>query len=121
MQLDLTTQQNNDTIYPFTLTNLMVNSSPDSYNSSAPDDYSAFNLTGYTAEAYLKASQDTPDASAVTFSVSVVSALLGEISWTIPRADVSVAGEFWYRIDLTNTSSGLITTAVFGNFTVLAA
>jgi hypothetical protein len=121
MQMDLTTQQNNDTTFTFSLTNLMVNSSPDSYNSNAPDDYSAFNLTGYTAEAFLKASQTTPDIDGVSFTVTIVTPLLGAISWAVPRADVSVAGAFWYRIDLTNTGTGLIETAVFGNFTVLAA
>lgn len=80
---------------------------------------SALSLAGLTLAVYLKASAGTPDALATVFTTGsglVVTSLTGgQFTWTVPRADGSIAapGSLWYRVDLTDTS-GHVETAMYG-------
>lgn len=75
------------------------------------------NLTGYTPTGYLKASDTTPDSSAEVFTIGSGLAWTnqagGELTWTIPRADVNPPPSLWYRLDITDPT-GAIATAVKG-------
>jgi hypothetical protein len=76
-----------------------------------------FNLTGSTLAFYLKASDTATDESGYTNTPSVVSDYLGEISVTIPDAQLATSETLFYHIDATD--SGLVTTLVFGYVTIL--
>jgi hypothetical protein len=79
----------------------------------------AFNLTGMTLTAYLKASRTATDESGTEFTPTIATGTQGDFTWVVPHADNDTAGSFWYRIDLNN--SGDIATIFFGTFTVNAA
>lgn len=104
---DLAVEQNNDVTFTLDLT----------YN-GAP-----FNPTGYTLTLYLKASETTPDGSAVTFTVgsglTIVSAPLGHIQWALPHSNTGTAGNQWWRIDAVDGSTHR-TTLMMGNLNVQA-
>ena len=108
VQIDQTAVVNNDSVYAVQVT----------YNGSP------LNLTGYTLKAYLKASRLTPDSEAVLFQsgsgITITSAALGELNLDIPHADLPSPTFQWYRIDVID-SSGNITTAIYGNLSVLPA
>jgi hypothetical protein len=78
------------------------------------------NLTGYTITVYMKASQTTPDSDATTYSPSPTNAAAGQFTWTLPHADNTTVGMFWYRVDVTN-GSGDVATCIYGPLTIQAA
>jgi hypothetical protein len=84
------------------------------------------NLSGYTLTAYLKASATAPDALASVFTsgsgLTVTSAPDGQFTWAIPRADAAIAapGALWYRVDVTDSSSDVVT-AMYGALNLTAA
>jgi hypothetical protein len=104
MQLDIAFVANNDVTCNFAVT---LNNDP-------------FNITGYTSHFYLKASRTASDGSGITITPTVTNAIEGKLSVFIPRTDVATAGAMWYRLDLVD-GSGDISTAFFGNITVLSA
>lgn len=105
---DLTVVENNDVVFTLNLT----------YN-SAP-----FNLTGYTVDLVLKASETATDGSGITFTtgsgLTVTSTQFGQVQWTFPHADDATPGTQWWRIDAID-GSGDRTTFIMGNFTIQAA
>jgi hypothetical protein len=95
------------------------------WNFGVTIDGAALDLTPYTVKTLIKASATTDDSKALhTYSspssgVMVTNAPQGLVSWTVPNADVPVAGIFWYRLDIV---AGLLKYDVFyGPLTVQAA
>jgi hypothetical protein len=105
---NLAVEQNNDVLFTLNLTG--ANGAP-------------FDLTGYTPTLYLKATETTADASAITFTTStgltVVSTKLGKVTWALPHADTATPSTQWWRIDVVDGSSNRSTLMV-GNFTIQA-
>jgi hypothetical protein len=104
---DLAVVENNDVTFHLALT----------------QDDDAFNPTGYTLTVYLKASQTTPDSAATTFTVgnglTVTSAVLGKVDWTLPHTATGTPGTLWWRIDAVD-GSGNRTNLMLGNLNVMA-
>lgn len=104
---DLAVEQNNDVLFTLYLT-----------NNGAP-----FNPTGYTLTLYLKATEQTPDGSATTFTTSsgltIVNAPLGQITWQLPHSNTSTAGTQWWHLDAVD-GGGNRSTFFIGNVYVQA-
>lgn len=82
-----------------------------------------FVTTGYTLTVYLKATEQTADGSATTFTVgaglTIVNANLGIVTWKLPHANTGTAGTQWWRIDAVDGSNNR-TTLMVGNLVVQA-
>ena len=120
VMISLSALENNDTTYVMQVT---YNTAP--INTPFFGMQTPFSLTGYTPKVLTKASSATPDASATTYTVgsglTLVSALLGEISWVLPHTAsiVQTPGTYWWRLDLVD-GSGNVGTALYGNLYVIA-
>jgi len=79
-------------------------------------------LEPYTLKVVLKTSASTPDSAGLTFEEGsgLTVTYPSEFTWVIPRADNTTAGQLWYRVDIID-GSGDVATALYGNFTVIAA
>ena len=104
---NLAVEQGNDVLFTLNLT----------YN-GAP-----FDVTNYTLTIYLKATEQTADGSAITFTTSsgltIVNAKLGIVTWAVPHTDTATPGTQWWRLDAVDGSSNR-TTVMVGNFTIQA-
>lgn len=104
---DLSVEENNDITFSLALT----------FNGAA------FDATNYTLSLVLKASPAATDGSGTTFTtgngLTIVSAKLGEVTWTLPHANTGTPGQQWWRIDAVDTSNDR-TTLMFGHLTVMA-
>lgn len=107
MWRDLSVEQNNDRTFSLTLT---VDSEP-------------LNITSLTLSLVLKDSRTATDASGTTYTagsgLTVVSALLGKVSWALPHAQTGTPGMKWWRIDVVD-GAGNRTTVMLGNLIISA-
>lgn len=104
---NLVALQNNDSTFNLTLT-----------QSNKP-----LNLTGLTINLYVKATETTPDASATVYTVgegiTVTTSLAGGISWVLPHTAATIAGQSWWRVDVTDIH-GNNGTCIYGDLYIVA-
>lgn len=107
VRADIAGVVNNDLEFTFSLT----------YN-DAP-----LNLTGYTPTVIVKASATAADNTGVTYGIgtglSYISQAAGRFMLTIPRSATVTAGNFWYRVDVSNGTT--IQSAMCGVLNLMAA
>lgn len=111
-QVNLTLNENNDETINVTVT------------TNVPTAGTVLNLTGMSAEAFLKISAATPDADATTWKgtttggqITITSATNGQLSIAIPASAIT-ASKGWWRLDILSSGS-LRKTAVYGTTTIL--
>lgn len=103
---------NNDISFQLQLTTL----------AAGTDNTVPLNITGMSLTFYIKASSTASDGTATTYTIgsgiTVNTASLGLITVAIPHSQNTIVGSMWWRLDINN--SGLITTAMYGPYYVLA-
>ena len=106
----LNLNQNNDETIDFNITEA------DPSDSGTP-----FNLTGYTANFYIKATATTSDASATIISGTITNATEGLVTVQIPAASLAASGALWWRLDVIGPGNTPRKTAGKGALNVQAA
>lgn len=113
-QINLSLNENNDETVNVTVT------------TNQPTAGTVLNLTGMTAEAFLKISPSTADNDATTWkgsstggtpAITITSATNGQLTVAIPSTAIT-ASKGWWRLDILS-SAALRKTAVFGTVTVV--
>lgn len=118
LMINLEALQNNDSLFSMQVTENVAPINTPFYGSATP-----LNITGYTLKLYVKASNTALDSTATVYTsgngLTVINAALGELNFVLPHTAATIAGTFWWRLDLTDTF-GNIGTAFYGNLYILA-
>jgi hypothetical protein len=93
------------------------------FNLQVTENNYPLSLSGLTPTIVVKANATATDGSGTTYGVgtgiTIVNSLLGTLTWVLPHSATGTTGTFWWRLNLTATSGGAVTTALFGNLYIL--